>query len=93
LGFNGITVAFLGRNHPAGIPLAAILIGMLSRGQDGIAVLTDLPTEILIILQGVLILTVVIAYELVSRRITRRRQQEVRAEEEPPAARPAEATT
>ena len=93
LGFNGITVAFLGRNHPAGIPLAAILIGMLSRGQDGIAVLTDLPTEILIILQGVLILTVVIAYEVVSRRITRRRQQEVRAEEEPPTARPAEATT
>ncbi len=92
LGFNGITVAFLGRNHPAGIPLAAILIGMLSRGQDGIAVLTDLPTEILIILQGVLILSVVIAYELVSRRITRRRQQEVRAEEEPPSARPAEAT-
>jgi hypothetical protein len=29
----------------------------------------------------------------VSRQITRRRQQEVRAEEEPPATRPAEATT
>jgi general nucleoside transport system permease protein len=82
LGFAGIAVAFLGRNHPVGIPLAAILIGILQRGQDGIAVTTDLPTEILIILQGVLILSVVVAYELVSRAVNRRRQRDVRAEEE-----------
>jgi ABC-type uncharacterized transport system permease subunit len=78
LGFAGITVAFLGRNHPAGIPLAAILIGVLTRGQDGISVTTDLPTEILIILQGVLILSVVIAYELASRALSRRRLREER---------------
>ncbi len=78
LGFAGIAVAFLGRNHPAGIPLAAILIGALTRGQDGVAVTTDLPTEILIILQGVLILSVVIAYEIASRALTRRRQREER---------------
>jgi simple sugar transport system permease protein len=81
LGFAGIAVAFLGRNHPAGVFLAAILVGMLQRGQDGIAVTTDLPTEILIILQGLLILSVVVAYELVSRALTRRRQHLVRAEE------------
>ncbi len=82
LGFAGIVVAFLGRNHPAGVFLAAILIAMLSRGQDGVAVTTNLPTEILIILQGVLILSVVIAYELVNRAVIRRRQRAVRAEEE-----------
>ena len=81
LGFAGITVAFLGRNHPAGIPFAAVLLAMLSRGQDGIAVTTDLPTEILIILQGVLILAVVIAYELVNRMLVRRRQHEIRSAE------------
>ena len=81
LGFAGIGVAFLGRNHPAGIPLAAILLGMLLRGQDGIAVTTRLPLEILIILQGLLILSVVVAYEIVSRALARRRQREVRAEE------------
>ena len=81
LGFAGIAVAFLGRNHPAGVFLAAILVGMLQRGQDGVAVTTDLPTEILIILQGLLILSVVIAYELVNRAIARRRQHAVRAEE------------
>jgi ABC-type uncharacterized transport system permease subunit len=77
LGFTGIAVAFLGRNHPAGIPLAAILFGMLLRGQDGLAILTELPIEILIILQGVLILSVVVAYELVSRALTRRRLQQL----------------
>jgi len=77
LGFAGIAVAFLGRNHPGGIPLAAVLIGVLLRGQDGIAISTELPTEILIILQGVLILSVVIAYELVQRVLRRRMQQEV----------------
>ena len=82
LGFAGIAVAFLGRNHPAGVLLAAILVGMLQRGQDGISVNTDLPTEILIILQGLLILSVVIAYELVNRALTRRRQRAVRGEEE-----------
>jgi ABC-type uncharacterized transport system permease subunit len=75
LGFAGIAVAFLGRNHPAGIPLAAILLAMLLRGQDGIAVTTDLPTEILIILQGVLILSVVIAYEIARRVLARRNRQ------------------
>lgn len=77
LGFTGIAVAFLGRNHPAGIPLAAILFGMLLRGQDGLAILTELPIEILIILQGVLILSVVVAYELVSRAVARRRMQQL----------------
>jgi general nucleoside transport system permease protein len=77
LGFTGIAVAFLGRNHPAGIPLAAILFGMLLRGQDGLAILTELPIEILIILQGILILSVVVAYELVSRSLARRRQAQL----------------
>jgi len=81
LGFAGIAVAFLGRNSPIGIPLAAILYSMLLRGQDGIAVTTNLPIEILIILQGVLILSVVVAYELVNRRLARRQQGAVRAEE------------
>jgi simple sugar transport system permease protein len=81
LGFAGITVAFLGRNHPLGIALAAILLGVLARGQDGIAVTFELPTETLIILEGILILSVVVAYELVRRGLARRRQRTVRAEE------------
>jgi simple sugar transport system permease protein len=81
LGFAGITVAFLGRNHPFGIPLAAILVGMLARGQDGISVTTDLPRETLIILEGVLILSVVVAYEIARRALARRQRQAATEEE------------
>jgi simple sugar transport system permease protein len=84
LGFTGIGVAFLGRNHPLGIALAAILLGMISRGQDGVAISTDLPREILVILEGLLILSVVVAYEIVRRVLLRRRQRLVRAEEDVP---------
>jgi ABC-type uncharacterized transport system permease subunit len=82
LGFEGIAVAFLGRTSPFGIPLAAILLGMLRRGQDGVAVTTDLPEEILVILEGVLILSVVIAYGVATRLLARRRQRAERIVEE-----------
>ena len=81
LGFDGIAVAFLARNNPFGIVVAAILIGLLNRGQDGVALLTDLPQEIIVILQGVLILSVVVAYEIVNRASARRVQRLVRSEE------------
>jgi ABC-type uncharacterized transport system permease subunit len=82
LGFTGIAVAFLGRNHPVGIVLAALLFGVLFRGEDGVAVATDLPREITVILEGLLILSVVVAYEI-ARRVRIRREAEVlRAEEE-----------
>jgi ABC-type uncharacterized transport system permease subunit len=84
LGFTGIAVAFLGRNSPLGIFLSAILLGMLTRGEDGLAVSTDLPREIVIILEGLLILSVVIAYEISRRVLLRRRQRVVRAEEQTP---------
>jgi simple sugar transport system permease protein len=82
LGFAGIGVAFLGRNHPLGIPLAGILLAMLFRGQDGVAVRTDLPTEVLIILQGLLILSVVVAYSLAQRFITARSKKRIAEETE-----------
>jgi simple sugar transport system permease protein len=81
LGFTGIAVAFLGRNNPFGIVVASIALGLLNRGEDGLALVTSLPREIVIILEGLLILSVVIAYEITRRIVLRRRQREVRAEE------------
>jgi simple sugar transport system permease protein len=81
LGFTGIAVAFLGRNHPVGIVLSALLFGVLFRGEDGVAVATDLPREITVILEGLLILSVVVAYEI-ARRVQLRRQAEVIRQEE-----------
>jgi simple sugar transport system permease protein len=55
-GFMGIAVALLGRNHPAGIVLAALLMGTLSHG--GLGVAEQVPKELVQILQAVIVLTV-----------------------------------
>ncbi len=73
LGFTGIAVAFLGQNNPFGIIAAAIMWAVLARGQDAILIETSVPVEIIIILQAILILTVVIAFQVAKRRIARRR--------------------
>jgi general nucleoside transport system permease protein len=72
-GFTGIAVALLGRNSGLGIVAAALLISFLDRASTGIGLNTDVPKEVTFILQGVIILTIVIAYEMV-RRLTARRQ-------------------
>jgi ABC-type uncharacterized transport system permease subunit len=74
-GFNGIAVALLGRNHPIGIAIGALLFGFMDRSAQ-ILDLEGIPKEIVVIMQGVIVISVVIAYELV-RRV--RQQQEERA--------------
>jgi simple sugar transport system permease protein len=72
LGFTGIAVAFLGQNNPYGIVAAAMVWAVLSRGEDAILIETNVPREIIIILQSILILTVVVAFQVAKRRIARR---------------------
>jgi general nucleoside transport system permease protein len=58
-GFTGIAVALLGRNHPAGVFLAAILFGMLIRGGIFVDAFTNNVTKDLVdVLQGIVILFV-----------------------------------
>jgi general nucleoside transport system permease protein len=66
LGFIGIAVALLGRNHPVGMAVAALLWGMLDNSANSLDV-AGVPKEIVLIMQGVIVLSVVIAYELVRR--------------------------
>lgn len=73
LGFIGIGVAFLGQNNPIGIIFAAIFWSVLSRGESGLQIDTEVPREFVIILQGIFIMTVVIVYQ-VARRWAARRQ-------------------
>jgi ABC-type uncharacterized transport system permease subunit len=79
LGFTGITIALLGRNHPAGIALAALLFSFLDQSSD-VLQLNDIPKEIVLVMQGVVVLTVVIVYELVRRFEIRLQQHAVAAE-------------
>ena len=67
LGFTGIAVALLGRNHPAGIAFAAVVWAGLERASQALSG-EGIPTEISRILQGTLLLSAVITYEIVNRR-------------------------
>lgn len=77
-GFTGIAVALLGRNHPVGIGLAALLWGFLERSAQRLD-LEDVPKEIVVIMQGVIVLSVVVAYEIVRRIRQVQLQREVSA--------------
>jgi simple sugar transport system permease protein len=58
-GFFGITVALLGRNHPLGVVLAALLIGALNRGGLPIDIFTDkVSKDLVVVLQAIIILFV-----------------------------------
>ncbi|WP_426510055.1 ABC transporter permease [Dactylosporangium sp. McL0621] len=84
IGFTGIAVALLGRNHPVGMALGAILWGFLARSQL-ILDLDGIPKEIVVIMQGVAVLSVVVAYELANRIGRRAQQQRVGAATAAPA--------
>jgi simple sugar transport system permease protein len=58
-GFTGIAVALLGRNHPVGVLLAAILFGALIRSSYFIDIFTDhVSKDWVVILQAIIILFV-----------------------------------
>jgi simple sugar transport system permease protein len=58
-GFSGIAVALLGRNHPLGVVLAALLIGALNRGGLPVDIFTDKVSKDLVsVLQAIIILFV-----------------------------------
>jgi simple sugar transport system permease protein len=68
IGFTGIAVALLGRNSPAGIAIGAVVWAGIERGSQSLrTVEPPIPQEIGQILQGTLLLTAVIAFEVVRR--------------------------
>jgi ABC-type uncharacterized transport system permease subunit len=66
LGFTGIAIALLGRNTAVGVAIGALLFGFLDNSSQ-ILDLEGVAKEIVLITQGVIVLSVVIAYELVRR--------------------------
>ncbi len=80
LGFTGIAIALLGRNNPLGIAFAALLWAFLDQSAQ-ILDLNGVPKEVVQITQGVVVLSVVVAYELVRRfALVRQRRAVGRAE-------------
>jgi general nucleoside transport system permease protein len=67
LGFAGIAVALLGRNHAVGIAFGALLFAFLNEQANALQLEAGVSKEIVNIMQGIIVLSVVIAYELVRR--------------------------
>lgn len=55
-GFIGIAVALMGRNHPVGVFLAALLFGFLYQGGAELGLWTSIPIELRTVVQGLVIL-------------------------------------
>ena len=55
-GFIGIAVALMGRSHPFGVLLAAILFGFLYQGGAELALWTNIPREMIVVIQALVIL-------------------------------------
>jgi simple sugar transport system permease protein len=58
-GFGGIAVALIGRGHPVGLLLAALLFGTLEQG--GLAINARVPMEVAVVAQAVVIAAVALA--------------------------------
>jgi len=67
LGFAGIAVALLGRNHPIGIAVGAMLFAFLDASSSILQITGSASREIIVIMQGLILLSSVIAYEFVRR--------------------------
>lgn len=75
IGFGGITVAMLGRGHPIGILLAALLLGAMRAGAPAMQITADIPIEIIDVILGLILLF--LAAETVIRRVFRIRAEGV----------------
>jgi simple sugar transport system permease protein len=73
-GFTGIAVALIGRGHPVGVAIGALLWSFLDKSAvalDGVGI----PREIVMIMQGTIVLAIVIAYRVAGRREIARQQR------------------
>ena len=66
LGFLGIAVSLLGRNSPLGIAFAALLFAFLDRAALPLQ-FADIPSSVVTIIQGTIVLAVVIGNEIARR--------------------------
>lgn len=73
-GFNGIAVALIGRNHPAGVILGALLFGALMSSDAAIQIQAGVPREVVAVIQAAVIFFV--AADQIVRWLMARRKKE-----------------
>lgn len=80
LGFTGLAVALLGRNRPLGVAVGALLFAWLSVQANPLQLFADISPSIVQVTQGVVVLAVVVAYEVVRRFGAAQEQRSLRKE-------------
>jgi simple sugar transport system permease protein len=57
-GFDAIAIALLGKTHPAGVVIAAILFGAMRNGATRMQFLTQIPVDVISVIQALILLFV-----------------------------------
>lgn len=78
-GFNSIALALLGNSHPVGVVLSSFLFGALQNGATKMMVVSDIPIDIVTILQALILIFV--AAPAIIRVVYRLRQPSVETNE------------
>ena len=79
LGFDGITVALIGANHPVGIVFSAILVGALKAGSRYMQIAAGVPLEMVRVVEGIIIVALAVPGTLRMVREYLRRRRELAA--------------
>lgn len=61
-GFTGIAIALLGKNHPGGVILGALLFGVMARGSMLMQSMAGVPKEVIEIIQAIIVFFVAAEY-------------------------------
>jgi len=70
-GFTGILIALLGRLHPFGVVLAAIFFGALRNGSVSMQIYTDVSSELVTLIMGLIIIMLLFSEAVFNYRIRR----------------------
>ena len=57
-GFDAIAIALLGKSHPLGVVLASLLFGAMRNGATRMQFLTQIPVDVISVIQGLILLFV-----------------------------------
>jgi simple sugar transport system permease protein len=72
-GFTAIIVAFLGRLHPVGVLIGALLMALLTLGGEALQISMSLPQSVSLLFQGLLLMFLLSADVLVNYRVVWRK--------------------